>query len=74
MRSLRAAVLPQSQQLDAPLAVAVPPLLCGMLMGGTTVGAALSATILLTFAALAASALTAVLLIVFIELQTRGNA
>ena len=73
-RGLRAAVLPQSQQLDAPLAVAVPPLLCGLLMGGATVGAALSATILLTFAALAASVLTAVLLIVFIELQTSGNA
>ncbi len=67
-RALRAAVLPQLSEMSSPLVVAMPVLLCGMLMGGASLGAALLTTVLMMAAAMAAAVLTAVLTIVFIEL------
>ena len=66
-RALRAAVLPQLTTMASPLVVAMPALLCGMLMGGAPVPVAVLTTILMMAAAMAASVLTAVLTILFLE-------
>ena len=62
-RTLRGAVLPLLGQLASPLAVAMPLLFCGMLMGGATIGAALASTLMLwaaAFVAVVAAAVAAI--------------
>ena len=53
-RALRASLMPQLKVLDSPVAVAMPLLFCGMLMGGASPAAALVATLMLWGAAFVA--------------------
>ena len=53
-RALRASLMPQLKVLDSPVAVAMPLLFCGMLMGGASPAAALIATLMLWVAAFVA--------------------
>ena len=59
-RTLRGAVLPLLEKLSSPLAVAMPLLFCGLLMGGATIAAALASTLMLWAAAFVAIVLAAV--------------
>lgn len=59
-RTLRGAVLPLLEQLASPLAVAMPLLFCGLLMGGATIAAALASTLMLWAAAFVAVVVAAV--------------
>ena len=60
-RALRASLLPLLKTLDSPLAVALPLLFCGLLMGGASAAAALVATLLLWVAAFVAIVIACVL-------------
>lgn len=59
-RTLRGAVLPVLKQMASPLAVAMPMLFCGLLMGGATIAAALASTLMLWGAAVVAAVAAAV--------------
>lgn len=62
-RALRGAVLPQLVRLSSPLAVAMPLLFCGLLLGGATVAASLVITVALWVAAFVSTVATTVLTI-----------
>jgi len=59
-RAMRASLLPMLKRLDSPLAVVLPLLFCGMLMGGASAAAALVATLLLWAAAIVACVMACV--------------
>lgn len=62
-RTLRGAVLPLLGQMAQPVAVAMPLLFCGLLMGGATIAAALASTLMLwaaAFVAVVAAAVAAI--------------
>lgn len=57
-RAFRAALLPQLKNMTSPLLLALPMLLCGMLIGGANVSTALTATLLVAMAGYASTVLT----------------
>ena len=61
-RTLRAAVLPLLGQLSSPVVVAMPLLFCGLILGGSSVAAAILCTLLFWSAAFVASVLTAMIM------------
>ena len=62
-RALRAALLPRFRQMTSPIMLALPVLVCGMLMGGVPVGTTFVVTLCIVLASYAAAVLTTLLML-----------